>query len=203
MIRLYGVAGACSLAPHIILEELELVYDLKLMQWTDKPLRAELKTHNPMGQVPTLLTEEGYPLAEGGAIMQYLISKKPNSLFPSGGAARFKAFEWMNFIATALHKAYIPLFKPAVFSDDETHFEAIKNVALKRLLNLLEITDGKLVGPYCLGNDFNVADAYLFTVLGWSKHFDVDLKPYRKLATFMGTMRERPAVKRAMEQEGL
>ena len=203
MIRLYGVPGACSLAPHIILEELGLPYEIKLMGWDDKVLRAELKKQNPMGQVPTLITEEGYPLAEGAAILQYLISQKPNHLFPAEGKDRFKAFEWMNFVATALHKAFIPLFKPAVFSDDEAHFVPIQRVGAQRLHNLLEITEGKFTGPYCLGKMFTVSDAYLFTVLNWSQHFNIDLKLYPKLSAFMQTTRQRPAVQAAMQQEGL
>lgn len=209
MIKLYAVAGACSLAPHIVLEELGLSYELKLFNWGDKPMRAELKTLNPMGQVPTLVTDEGYPLAEGAAIMQYLVwkgaaAKKPAAnFFPKEGESHFKAFEWMNFISTALHKAFIPIFKPAVFSDDESHFEAIRHAARKRLTVLLEITEGKFTGPYALGENFTVVDAYLFAVLNWGGHFKVNLAPYKKLSAFLNQMRARPAVAAALKQEGL
>lgn len=203
MITLYAIAGACSLAPHIVLEELGLPYTLRLFQWTDKEVREELKKLNPMGQVPTLVTEEGYPLAEGAAIMQYLISKKPNRLFPKEGAQHFKAFEWMNFISTALHKAFVPLFKPAVFSDDESHFEAIQRVARKKLETLLTITEGKMSGPYAMGQDFTVVDAYLFAVLNWSKYFKQDLSPYKKLSAFLEYTAQRPSVASAMKGEGL
>lgn len=202
MIKLYGIPGACSLAPHIILEELKLPYELKLFTWTDRETRSEMKKLNPMGQVPTLVTEEGYPLAEGAAIMQYLISKKPTRLFPESGKERFKAFEWMNFISTALHKAFIPLFNPKVFSDDETHFEAIKRVGAERLKKLLEVTQGRFSdGDYALGNDFTVIDAYLFTVLNWCRHFKISLAPYPKLNAFMKKVAPRPSVVAAMKQE--
>ena len=204
MIKLYGVPGACSLAPHIILEELKIPYELKLFTWTDRETRNEMKKFNPMGQVPTLITEEGWPLAEGAAIMQYLVSLQPNRLFPESGPARFKAFEWMNFISTALHKAFIPIFNPKVFSDDETHFEAIKRVAMEKLKKLLDVTEKRFSdGDYALGNDFTVVDAYLFTVLNWSHHFKIDLTPHSKLNAFMKKMATRPAVTTAMKQEGL
>lgn len=204
MIKLYAIAGACSLAPHIILEELKLPYELKLFAWTDRETRSEMKKLNPMAQVPTLVTEEGYPLAEGSAIMQYLISKKQNSLFPQAGREHFKAFEWMNFISTSLHKAFIPLFNPKVFSDDETHFEAIKKTGMEKLMKLLEVTENRFSeGDYALGNDFTVIDAYLFTVLNWCGHFKIDLAPYKKLGAFMGRMSKRPAVTAAMKQENL
>lgn len=204
MIQLYAVPGACSLAPHIILNELGLPYELKLFQWGDKKMREELKEVNPLGQIPTIVTEEGYPLTEGAAIMQYLISKKENNLFAKSGKERFKTFEWMNFIATALHKAFIPLFKPAVFSDDETHFEAIKRVAVKNLDRLLHVTEEKLSdGEYVLGNNFTVADAYLFVVLNWTKHFKIDLSPFKKLSSFVARVAQRPSVIAAMKEEGL
>jgi len=204
MMKLYGVKGACSLAPHIILKELGLPFELKLFGWSDRATRDELKKINPMGQVPTLVTDEGYPLAEGAAIMQYLISKKPNTLFPESGEKRFKAFEWMNFISTALHKAYVPIFNPKVFSEDESDFESVKNTAMKRLLKLLEITESRFSsGDFCMGNNFTVADAYLFVVLNWSHHFKIDLAPYPKLSGFLARMSKRPSVIAAMKEEGL
>lgn len=89
MIKLFAAKGACSLAPHIVIHELGLPYELKLIQLGTAVGREELKKVNPMEQVPTLVTEEGYPLAEGQAIMQYLVSQKPNSLFPASGKERF------------------------------------------------------------------------------------------------------------------
>ena len=204
MIKLYAIKGACSLAPHIILKELQLPFELKLFTWSDRETREELKKINPMGQVPTLVTDEGYPLAEGAAIMQYLISKKSNRLFPESGETRFKAFEWMNFISTALHKAYIPLFNPKVFSEDEADFESVKKTGMKRLTKLLEITESKFSdGDFCLGKELTVADAYLFTVLNWSNHFKIDLSIHPKLNAFMQRMSKRPSVVAAMKEEGL
>lgn len=204
MMKLYAVPGACSLAPHIILEELGLAYELKLFKWGDRESREEMKKFNRMGQVPTLITDEGYPLAEGAAIMQYLISKKPNSLFPKEGKERFKAFEWMNFITSALHKAFVPIFNPKVYSDDESHFETIQRVAMERLIKLLGVTEERFPeSEYVLGKDFSVADAYLFVVLNWCHHFKIDLSPYKKLSTFMDKTSKRPSVLKAMKSEGL
>ena len=205
MMKLYAMPGACSMAPHIVLNELGLPYELKLFKYTDTPAREALKKINPTGQVPTLVTNEGYLLTEGAAIMQYLISQKPNTLFPESGEKRFRAFEWMNFIATALHKgAYSPLFNPKNFSDNEAHFETIRRVTMDRLKTLLQVTEDRFSnGDYVLGNDFTVVDAYLFTVLRWSANFKLDLTTYKKLGPFMERMAKRPAVIKAMKEEGL
>lgn len=204
-LKLYTAPGACSLAPHIVLEELQLPHQIRIVKWGDKPARAELKEINAMGQVPTLITEEGYMLAEGAAIMQYLLSKKPNKLFPESGKPRFKAFEWMNFIATTLHKGcFSPLFNPGSFSDDETDFEAIKRVTMKRLMDTLQIVEDRFSDrDYVLGSDFSVVDPYLFTVLRWSDNFKIDLTPYKKIDNFMQKMARRPSVIAAMKAEGL
>src|SRR5580698_10851678 len=99
MIKLFALRGACSMAPHIVMLELNLPHEVKLLKkGADPEAWAELKKDNEMAQVPTIVTEEGYPLAEGPAIMQYLVSKAPGTkLFPASGKERFKAFEWMNF----------------------------------------------------------------------------------------------------------
>ncbi len=206
MIKLYAAPGACSLAPHIVLQELGLPHELRIVKWKDTAAREELKKINPTGQVPTILTEEGYVLSEGVAIMQYLISCKPNNLFPESGKARFKAFEWMNFIATTLHKGcFSPLFNPGAFSDDETHFEAVKRVAMARLKTSLQIIEDRFPneGDTVLGKEFTVVDAYLFTVIRWSDTFKIDLSPYKKLHGFMQRMAKRPSVIAAMKAEGL
>ena len=205
MIKLYIAPGACSLAPHIVLQELGLPHELRIVRWKDAQAREELKKINSMGQVPTLITEEGYMLAEGAAIMQYLVSRKPNNLFPESGRARFKAFEWMNFIATALHKGcFSPLFNPASFSDDESGFEAVKRVAMSRLKTTLAIVEDRFAdGDFVLGKDFTIVDAYLFTVIRWSDTFKIDLSPHKKLHAFMQRMAKRPSVLAAMKAEGL
>lgn len=204
MITLYAVSGACSLAPHIVLEEFKLPYQLKLFQWENvKALREELKPFNPMGQVPTIITDEGYPLAEVAAILQYL-SHKSGKGFPTAGKERFKALEWLNFVATEVHKSFLPSFNPRVFSDNETHFETIKRVGIKRIERILKIAEVRFPETaYVLGNEFGVVDAYLFAVLNWCGHFAIDLSPYPKLSGFVERMRGRTAVVAAIQQEGL
>lgn len=205
MIKLYAAKGACSLAPHIVIHELGLPYELRMIQWKDAAAKEELKKVNPMGQVPTLITDEGYPLAEIQAITQYLILKKPNHLFPSSGRERFKAFEWMSFISTALHKGgFSPLFNPKNFSDNEAHFDTIRKVTMEKLKNTLQVAEDRFSdGDFSLGNDFTVVDAYLFVVLSWRKAFNIDISGYPKLAAFAEKMLKRPSVIAAMKVEGL
>lgn len=203
-IKLFAAKGACSLAPHIVIHELGLPYELKLIQLGNPAGKEELKKYNPMGQVPTLVTDEGYPLAEGQAIMQYLISKKPNSLFPTSGKDRFKAFEWMSFIATGIHKSgFTPLFSPNKFTDDETQFDTVRRLTIENLKKTLQVAEERFSdGEYVLGENFTVVDPYLFIVLSWRKAFKIDLTPYKKLNAFMERITKRPSVIAAMKAEG-
>ena len=204
MITLYAVPGACSLAPHIILKELNIPHELKLFGWQDTAMREELKKINPMGQVPTIVTDEGYPLAEAAVILQYLADKKPGSLLPQSGMERFKTLEWLNFVTTELHKAFIPLFNPKVFSDDESDHEAIRKKGETRLKKYLGVTEKKFPeGDYCTGDNLTIADFYLFVVLNWPGHFKIDLAPYPKLKAFADRMAKRPSVIAAMKTEKL
>ncbi|MDP2600782.1 MAG: glutathione binding-like protein, partial [Deltaproteobacteria bacterium] len=201
---LYAVPGACSLAPHIVLEELKIPYELKLFGWKDTAMRDELKKINPMGQVPTIVTDEGYPLAEAAVILQYLAAKKPGAFLAQSGTERYKTLEWLNFVTTELHKAFIPLFNPKVFSDDESHLEAIRKKAEIRLKKYLGVAEKRFSnGECCTGEHFTIADIYLFVVLNWLGHFKVDLTPYPKLKAFYDRAVQRPAVVAAMKAEKL
>lgn len=203
MLKLYVLPGACSLAPHIILNELQIPYELKIVKKGDEKMRAELLKLNPLGQVPTLLTEEGYTLMEGPAIQQYLISLKPNKLFPSSGQARFKGFEWMNFISTSLHKGFSPLFHPEYYLSNPESFPDLKETAKKNLIKLFQNAEQRIEGDYCLGKDFSIVDAYLFVILTWAPKMGIDFSSNPKLSALFKRVSERESVKSAMKQEGL
>ena len=199
--RLFYSPAACSLSPHIVFRELGL--DVKLE-------RMDAKTHtisggsdyyalNPKGSVPALELDDGQVLTEGAVIVQYLADLRPEAgLIPEAGTmARYRLQEWLNFIATDIHKQLSPLFNPKV--NDEAK-AALKGRFLQRLGVVAKQLDSV---PYLMGQAYSVADAYLFTILRWTKRFDIDLKQFPSLEAFMARMQERPAVKAALAAEGL
>lgn len=207
MIQLFTMPGSCSLAPHIVLKELGLPFEAVILKKGGVPeLWERLKALNPTGQVPVIVTDEGYALTEGAAIMQYLVSKKPSAnLFPLEGEARFRAFEWMNFIATSIHKVgYGPLFGPQNYSSQPEHHAAIKQAATKNLLDAYAIAEARFSNEdNVLGKQFTVVDAYLYVVTRWTAPMKVDISPYKKISAFMERMPSRPAVAAALQAEGL
>ena len=198
--KLYYSPGACSLAPHIALSEAGLPYTTK---------RVDLKTHtlvdgtdyytiNPKGYVPLLELDDGARLTEIAAIVQYIADRKPGTLAPAYGTMeRYRLMEWLNFIATELHKQFSPLWYP-------TTPEATKDAQIAKLKTRFDLISKTLAAqPYLMGNDFTVADAYLFTILNWAPMLKVDLAPWPALVAYQARVAARPAVHTALVAEGL
>ena len=199
--KLYYATGACSLSPHIVLNELGLPYEL---------VRVELSTHltadgrdytaiNPKGYVPALQLDDGQLLTEGPAIVQYLADQKPSAglLPPAGTLERARVQEWLTFIGTELHRNFTPLFNPKASAD-------WKAAALANIERRFGFVEKALAGrDYLTGGSFCVADAYLFTVVNWTNFVKIDLSPWPTLTAFHQRVMARPAVQTALREEGL
>lgn len=198
--KLYYSPGACSLSPQIVLQESGLAYE---------PVLASTKTHqladgtdyysiNPLGYVPLLELDNGARLHEGPAIVQYIADQVPEkNLAPANGSfERYKLQEWLNFIGTEIHKGFGPLFKP-------TTPENYKPIALEALTKRLQWVDEQLAGKsYLLGEQFSVADAYLYTVSRWAGFVGLDLSGMANILAYQQRMAQRPAVQAALKIEG-
>jgi glutathione S-transferase len=197
--KLYFAPGTCSLSPHIVLNELKLPYtavrvDTKTRKIADG---GDYRAVNPKGYVPAIELDNGQRLTEGPAIVQYLADLKPESkLAPANGTfARARLQEWLNFIATELHKTYSPLFNASMPAEATAIF---KDKLVQRYEFIAQAL-GKQ--DYLLGDHFTIADAYLYTVTRWAKHFDVDVNRWPALAKYMERVGARAAVKAAVEAE--
>jgi glutathione S-transferase len=199
--KLYYSPGTCSLSPHIVFLELGLPFT---------PVRVDFKTKtlpdggdylkvNSKGAVPALQLDDGQVLTEGPAIVQYLADLKPDSgLAPRFGSfERYRLMEILNYITSEVHKQFSPLFNPA--TTPEWREATLANLA-KRFDWLSGFLGSK---PYLMGEQFTVADAYLGTVLGWTKPTKIDLSKWPVLAAYHQRFTHRPKVHEAMRAEGL
>jgi glutathione S-transferase len=199
--KLYYSPGACSLSPHIAMHEAGLTFEAILAPTkTHKlPDGSDYYAVNPLGYVPYLTLDDGRSLHEGPAIVQYIADQAPaKNLAPANGTyERYKLQEWLTFIGVELHKNFSPLFVPTTHPDT-------KAAALERLQSRLKWVEGELTGKqYLMGDQFTVADGYLFTVTNWPQYLGVDLTPYPNLVAYRGRVGSRPAVIAAMKAEGL
>ena len=199
--KLYFSPGACSLAVHITLHEAGMTFT---------PVKAPTRTHlledgtdyysiNPLGYVPLLELNDGTRLAEGPAILQYIADQVPEkNLAPANGTfERYKMQEWLTFVGTEVHKNFSPLFVPGTPADT-------KSAAQATIHKRLAWVNGELAGKqYLMGDVFNVADGYMFTVTNWAGYVNMDLSAYTHLVAYRTRVAARPAVVAAMKAEGL
>jgi glutathione S-transferase len=197
--KLYYSSGACSLAPHILLRETGLPFT---------PVRVDLPTHktadggdyyeiNSKGSVPVLELDGGERLTEGPVIAQWICDQaKRTDLMPAAGTlARYRVMEWQNYVTAEIHKFYSPLFRPDFNDEGKAWFRA----ALRKKYTWVA---GQLQGKdYLTGSSFTAADAYLFTVTRWATNVGVDLKDLKPIQDFQERVREREAVKAALQVE--
>ena len=199
--QLYFSPGACSLASHITLRELGLPFDLKRTDVRNKKLEdgSDFLAVNSKGAVPALRLDDGQVLTEGAVILQYLADRKPEAgLAPKNGTIeRYRLQEWLNYVASEIHKSYSPLFNPAATAE-------IKEFTIANIGKKLDWLDQQLAGTtYLTGNAFTIADAYLFTILNWSGGVGIDLAKWPAVKQFYDRVAARPQVKEAMTTEGL
>ena len=199
--KLYYSPGACSLSPHIALQEAGLAYTPVLVSTKSHKLQdgTDYYTINALGYVPVLELDNGERLREGPAIVQYIADQVPDKqLAPANGTlARYRLQEWLTFIGTELHKGFSPLFNPATPED-------YKPMVRERLLQRLQWVDSQLAGKqYLMGDQFTVADGYLFTVTNWTQPTNLDISGLANLAAYRERVGARPAVQAAMKAEGL
>jgi glutathione S-transferase len=198
--KLYYAPGACSQAPHIALNEAGLPYELVKVDLVKHTLPdgSDFRAMNPKGYVPFVQLDDGTYLSEASVILQYIADRKPGTLAPAfGTAARWKVMEWLAFISTEIHKGFGPLWNPQTPPE-------VRERAVQALASRFALVEKTLVSqPYLAGQDFTIADAYLFVVLNWSKLLKVDLAPWPALRAFQQRVAERPAVQKTLKAEGL
>jgi glutathione S-transferase len=201
VMKLYFSPGACSLSPHIVLCETGLAFELEQVDLRAKKTKsgADFLQVNPKGQVPVLALDDGDRLTEGPAIVQYIADQAPGSglVPPAGSKQRYHVQEWLNFITSELHKNFSPLFRPNTP-------DAYKPIAKENLANRFDYLDRHLAGrKYLMGDQFTVADAYLFTILNWTKVQSIDLGRWPNVKAYVERVGARPKVQDAMKAEGL
>lgn len=199
--KLYLTPGTCALASDIALREAGLSFEAVKIDLRAKKTETgdDYLKVNPKGYVPALVLDNGETLTENIAILQYIADRKPEkNLAPAPTSAeRIRLVEWLAFVSTEVHKNFSILFNPATP-------EEFKNAIRERIRTRLGYLEGALgQKQYLMGDTFTVADAYLYTVLRWSKMNNIDLDAFPTVKGYFERVGSRPAVKEALKAEGL
>lgn len=168
MPTLYYAVGACSLAPHVVLEWIGAPYDAVKVQYGSKDLLAV----NPAGAVPTLQEDDGWLLTQCGAILEYLASKHPEARLAGGDGTRAKAdvHRWSAFFTSDVHASFWPIFMPDRYTtdDDEAARNAVVEAGYKLVAKQFGILNRHLEGRnHILDGGRSVIDAYAFPMIRW------------------------------------
>ncbi|MGY4574135.1 glutathione transferase GstA [Bradyrhizobium pachyrhizi] len=200
--KLYYTPGACSLSPHIALLEAGLPYDLVKVDLRAKKLENgdDFLQVNPKGQVPALALDTGEMVTEGPIIIQMIADKAADKkLAPARDSnERYKLLEWLNYTTTELHKNLGPMFSPVLADDAKAFFK-------DRAMGKFKYVESQLTGrDYLMGNQFTVADGYLFTMIMWAQdRLGFDLSGLPNVTAYKARVAARPKVQEALKKEGL
>ncbi|TDF37440.1 glutathione transferase GstA [Alteromonadaceae bacterium M269] len=200
--RLFYIQGACSLATHIILNEIDAEFNIESVDIENDRTASGLtySTINPKQKVPALQLDSSEIITENIAILQYLADSHSDlDLAPAPGTLRrAKLDEYLSFASSEYHKAFGPLFsKHASVSEKQT---AIRNVESR-----LDYLDQLLAGctQFVMGGGFTIADAYLFVISNWTHFVGIDLSRWNNVLAYVERIGQRSSVKKAMSSEGL
>ncbi len=199
--KYYFSTGSCSLSPRIALHEAGYAHDSEAVDLAAKKIKSndgDYLAVNPKGYVPALVLDDGQLLTENVPLLQYLADNKPEKkLAPpaDGSMERYRFQEMLTFISTELHKGFSPLFNPKI--NDEMKDAVIARLKL-RYAYIAKQLEGK---QYLFGDQFTVADGYLFAMLNWARNKSVEVGPV--LSSYFDRVKSRPAVQAALQAEGI
>ena len=206
MYTLYYSPGACSLIVSCLLEELNVPYELRPVNFAVNEHRSEeYRKLNPKQKVPALVTPEGV-LTECVALVEYICDKHDKSgklLGRPGSWQRAKTLEQIATLATEVHPVFNRFFHQDDFAAAKEVQEAVKARGAEKLLEYFRDQDAALTKPYWSGDSMTVADLYFMVIARWGRWLEPSTLRMRNIEPFFARMVERPAVKRAMEREGV
>lgn len=195
--------GACSLAPHIVLEWIGAPYEAVKVQFRSK----ELFAANPAGAVPTLREDDGWLLTQCGAILDHLASKHPEARLAGGEGlrARAEAHRWSAFLTSDVHASFWPIFMPYRYTTDQSAAarQAVVEAGQKLVAKQFGILDRHLEGrDYILDGGRSVIDAYSFPMIRWAKNLMPDgLKEFPNVRELHDRIAGDPAVQKVLARE--
>ena len=208
MLQLHHYPGNASMAPHMLLEELGVPYELKLVDRARNAHKspAYLKL-NPNGRIPVLVDDD-LVLYETAAICLHLVDTHPEAGLapPLGTAERAHFYKWLVWMTNSMQATLMSYFYPERCADDAGAVAQVKAHAEAAVGEMLNLLDAQLAGhgePWLLGARFSAADPYALMLCRWTRGFARPARALPHLGPYLARLLQRPAVQRAFEQEGL
>lgn len=193
------------MATHIALEELGRPYRLEpVLIREGQQYSEQYRRIHPLGRLPALEIAPGVVLTETPALLTYLADQAPElALLPGDPLLRARANEWMSLLCSTVHVAFITFFHPQRYTSDEAAVATLKLDGKQRFFDLLRYVESRLPEQgFVLGDDYSLCDAYLSVFFLWARRFELLQAELPRYARLTSSVLQRPAVRRALEQEG-
>ncbi len=212
MLQLHHYPGNASMAPHLLLEELGVPYELRLVDRTRQAHKApEYLRLNPNGLIPVLIDTRGggeLVLYETAAICLHLVDTHADAGLapPLGTPERAHFYKWLMWLTNTLQATLIVYFYPERWADDAAAVAQVKAHAEAKVGAMLDQLEAELErhgGPWLLGEAFSALDPYALMLCRWTRGFGRPARSLPGLGAYLQRMLARPAVQRAYAQEGI
>jgi glutathione S-transferase len=205
MLHLFYSPGACSLVPHVALEEAGAGFEAVRTAIADKAhKRPEYLALNPRGLIPAI-EADGRVVTENIAVLAWIGHRWPeNGQLPLDDLpALARVFELLSWFATTVHHGgFGPIYRARAAGIERSQAELADD--RERLRALFGEIDALLApGPWLLGDRYSLADPYPLTFRRWARRLELDIAPYRHWTAHSARMVERPAVLRTLAREKL
>jgi glutathione S-transferase len=204
MLKFYYSPGSCALASHIALEEAGANYEaIRLNFKNDDQKKPDYLKINPKARVPALVTDRGV-LTETPALLIYIAQSFPAAklapLDDPFALAKVQAFN--SYLCSTVHVAHAHRMRGARWTDDAAAMETMKKKVPQSVGECFTLIEREMFeGPWVMGANYTVCDGYLFTLTQWLGGDGVDLNKTPKIAEHFRQVGERPAVRKAIEDE--
>jgi glutathione S-transferase len=204
---LYFSPGACSLAPHIVLEEIGLPFHLSHASTSDGSTQTpEYLALNPKGRVPVLVTGD-FVLTEAPAILLHLAtSNADQGLLAGKPGGLVRSIEWFNWLSGTVHSVAIrQVWRPESFIDIPAEHENIVAKGKKNLADAFSQIESRLAKvDWAVGDRYSIVDPYLLVFYRWGNRIGFDMRgQYQSWTKHSLQVLERPATLRALAREAI
>lgn len=199
--KLFYAPGTIATASLITLCECGAEFEaLKVDFKTAQQGSQEYLTINPKGRVPALVTEQGI-LTETPAILVYLAQQFPQAqLVPNDTYAFAQLQSFNSYMASTVHVNHAHKLRGARWASQQTSFDDMRaKVAENMLASFDYIQQAYLSGPWVMGQQYTVADAYLFAIASWLEGDGVAMQQLPKISEHFERMQQRPAVQEVLQ----
>jgi len=202
MLTLFYAPGACSMAPHIVLEEGGEKYEAKRMDLAKGEQKsAEYMQIHPLGRVPALKLDDGAPLTENTAILPFL--GKRFGLWPTDPVKEARALSLVGFFASTVHPAHAHVGRPERYTEDKSAFPGLQAMGKKMFHEYMKQIDGMYARREWLSDKYSVLDPYAFVFYVWGVRRELPMAELKHYSAFKDRMLKRPAVQRIVADEGV